>query len=300
MIVVRLRGGLGNQMFQYAAGRALAHSNQDRLVLDLTLLLDHAPSPGIVPRQYDLDIFPMLRADLTFLSKTATSSFSRRRLYRHASQWVTRLKAAAGLQAQVIESGPRFEPRIVALAGNVYLDGYWQSERYFSGASEMIRNDFLFGSSTDAAIAALAEQIEQANAVCLNVRRADYVDHPLSAKTHGFVGAKYYEDAVARILDSVSQPHFFVFSDDIDWCRANLVLPTPHTFVGHEYKGTKFKDYLRLMSLCRNYIIPNSTFAWWAVWLSKYADKIVVAPQRWFADPALDASDIYLDSWIRL
>ena len=299
MIVVRLRGGLGNQMFQYAAGRRLAESNHDHLVLDLTRLLDHATSADVA-RDYDLDIFEDIHANVTGLSKVVLRARAVAAPCRAMSRILTRSKAILGIQARVVESGLRFDPRVLQWKGSVYLDGYWQSAKYFSGIEAILRNEFSFRQALDPRVAELAASIARTNSVCLNVRRGDFVSHPESSRVHGFVGAEYYAAGVDRISQHVERPHFFIFSDDMDWARANLAPAAPHTFVGHEFGGHKFRDYLRLMSMCRHFLIPNSTFAWWAAWLSSNGDKTVVAPKRWFVDPALDASDIYLPSWVRL
>ena len=299
MIVVRLKGGLGNQMFQYAAGRRLAERNGDELLLDLTFLLDRS-SPDIVPRDYGLDIFDNLEGKVTLLSSTALRLPAASTFCRRASRIITRVKSAVGAQRPIVEGGLRFHEGILCLTGNVYLDGYWQSERYFSDIEPLIRDAFRLPSANGSCIRDVAAAIESTNAVCLNVRRGDFVHHPGSAKAHGFVGAEYYYEAVQVMTERVTNPHFFIFSDDLPWCRANLALDSPHSFVDHDCKGPKFRDYLHLMSLCKHFLIANSTFAWWAVWLNPSAEKIVIAPKRWFADPALDGSDICLPSWIRI
>jgi hypothetical protein len=98
-------------------------------------------------------------------------------------------------------------------------------------------------------------------------------------------------------LEKVKNPTIYVFSDDLEWCKENLKFESPYKFVEHTYAGTKFQDYLRLMSACRHFILPNSSFAWWAAYLSKYEDKIVTVPPRWLSDPNFDIRSIILKDW---
>ena len=151
----------------------------------------------------------------------------------------------------------------------------------------------------------LAERIRSAESVCVNVRRGDYVSSPSSIEFLGFVGTEYYSESIKIIYARVTNPTVFVFSDEIEWCIDNLRFDCPTTFVGHEYAGEKFRDYLYLMSLCKHFIIPNSTFGWWGAWLSN-SKGIVVAPKKWFNATKwfngtdLDTSDLIPAGWIRL
>ena len=121
-----------------------------------------------------------------------------------------------------------------------------------------------------------------------------------SIDTRGFVRREYYDRGIALIAPRPKYPHVFVTLDDIEWCRENLHFDCPTTVLGHEHKGYKFGNYLTLMSCCKHFLIPNSTFAWWAAWLSVFPDKIVVCPRNWFRDPKIDSSDMIPGGWMRL
>ena len=124
--------------------------------------------------------------------------------------------------------------------------------------------------------------------VSLHVRRGDYASNPKTTSTHGLCSLDYYRAAVTHVASKVENPEFFIFSDDIDWVRANLQLDFPHHFVAHNQGATSYND-MRLMSLCSHHVIANSSFSWWAAWLSgidKGNGGAVIAPRQWFAGAA--------------
>jgi len=297
MIVVKLQGGLGNQMFQYAVGRELQRRNGGKLVLDLTQLLDRYPRSNMVVRDYDLDIFG-IQPRFTLLSHIA------RRLpvpllYMYGSSTLVRTLDRAGLQ-QYISEPVGFCEEVLDARGNVYLDGYWQSPRYSAGSEAILRHEFEVKRPLSPAGERVAAQMAATDSICVNVRRADYVSLRGSIETHRFVGKEYYDRGIEQIAPRLRNPHIFVTSDDVEWCRENLRFEYPTTVLGHEYKGYKFGEYLTLMARCKHFLIPNSSFAWWAAWLNPSEDKIVVCPKNWFRDPKIDSSDRIPPQWIRL
>lgn len=297
MIIVKLKGGLGNQMFQYALGRCLAEKNKDKLFFDITQLLDRTPR-DIVFRDYNLDIFN-INPQFTFLSKVARL-LPVPLVWFGASYFVSKIKNIIGIQNYIKENINIFNRSILDLKGDVYLDGYWQSEKYFKEIEDIIRKDFTFEKKLSKKAQDLAEKIDSSNSVCLNVRRGEFVSSPSASKLHGFVGVEYYNKGIDVIISKIENPHFFIFSDDIEWCMDNLKLKYPHTFVSHDYLGEKYGEYLHLMTLCKNFLVSNSTFSWWAAWLSRYQSKIVIAPKKWFKDSSINSEDLIPQSWIRV
>jgi hypothetical protein len=297
MIVVKLQGGLGNQMFQYAAGRELQRRNGGDLVLDLTLLLDRFPRNNVVFRNYDLDIF-RIQPRLTLLSQ-----LSRRLpiplLYLHTASTLVRLQDCVGFQHHIVDT-IKFREEVLEARGNVYLDGYWQSPKYFVGSEATLRREFEVKQPLSDAGERVAAQMASTDSICVNVRRADYVTLQASSDTHGFMGKEYYDLGIEKIAPQLKTPHIFVTSDDVEWCRENLQFEYPTTILGHEYKGYKFGEYLTLMSRCKHFLISNSTFAWWAAWMNPSPDKIVVCPKKWFRDSKIDSSDLIPPEWIRV
>jgi hypothetical protein len=275
-VVVELRGGLGNQMFQYAVGRSIAMKHGRSLVLDdMALRADH---PGRTKRTYALDIF-QLDVALTSDSGLPVSVLDGVILQRRR-----------GFHGQVLE--PCALP-------SMYLKGFWQHPGYFSAIEDRIRRDFRLrhGAAADSPYRPLVERA--ANVVGIHVRRTDYLT-PAGA-TLGFVGPEYYAKAVAAMRRRVRDRHFLVFSDDLGWCRRHLSLQDPHTFVEHEGspEGRLEADF-GLMTLCRHFIIANSSFSWWAAWLGAVSDNVVVAPRAWFRDAPADSRDIVPAGWLRL
>jgi hypothetical protein len=306
MIIVKLMGGLGNQMFQYALGRHLALKNNDELRLDLTFLLDRTPRPDFVFRDYALDLFPIQAQILGPEERQRIVGipanhhrFQRIPLAAHFLHALTRWRSGQDI-AMVQEQDLTFHPEVLTRKGSLYLDGYWQSPRYFESVESEIRKDFSFRPAAfDAPIQALATEVQEVNSICINVRRGDFVALATATKFHGVYGADYIQRAVAIMAARVPHPHFYVFSDDLPWCRENIRLDHPTTVVGHELAGPGFSAYLYLMSRCQHFIIPNSTFAWWAAWLHPGSDKTVIAPAKWLADPQ-NKVDILPPAWIKL
>ncbi len=296
MIVVKLQGGLGNQMFQYAAGRVLSYKYNVPLKLDIRFLLDRTPRKNAIFRDFDLDIFPNISID--FATKKDIAAFT---VPFSANPFFYFLKRKLKRDRNVFkETSVNYQPEFNSITGNVYLDGYWQSEKYFKSLNEIIRHDFSFGTFAVEKNLKLKDEILSQNSVCINVRRGDFVSNPNSSGFHGFTGLDYILNAVKLITKKINSPHFFIFSDDIEWCEENIKLDFPLRIVDHSHAGYKFSDYLRLMTYCKHFIIPNSSFAWWAAWLSNYKDKTVIAPVQWFKDDRIDTKDLIPEGWIKI
>lgn len=294
MIVVRLTGGLGNQLFQYAAGQRLAQVRSAELKLDLTGLGN--PDYRTV-RHYELAPFNVMQSfateeDIAKLTRPYSGLLPR--LFHR----ITR-KGERRPMSYIKEPHYHFDPRILDLPDGVYLDGYWQSERYFADTTELIRKEVTFREPPSGRNAELAREIAECQAVSLHVRRGDYVTNEITHRTHGTCGLDYYDNAVSYIAERVKQPVFFIFSDDPLWVRENIKLNHPVRIVDHNDPGHCYED-LRLMSLCRHHIIANSSFSWWSAWLNPRQDKTVIAPKRWFNDYHADTSDLCPAGWVRL
>jgi len=191
-----------------------------------------------------------------------------------------------------------FDPEILMLPDNVYLDGYWQCPKYFEDISLIIREELApllpFGAEDER----INSRIGEGGAVSVHVRRGDYVTNPAAARTHGLCSIDYYKAALDHICQRVSRPRFFVFSDDPKWVRENLPMPTPCFFVDHNGPEFAFQD-LCLMARCDHHIMANSSFSWWGGWLNSREGKIVVMPKRWFSE-SLESGDMALQGWVRL
>jgi hypothetical protein len=297
MITAFLRGGLGNQMFQYALAASLAKKNGVGLALDTVFLGDRFPRPNFTYRTFDLDVFQM-DLPLTRLSRVA-------RAMPVPGLWLgldlagITARRIAGIEKFVSENSDAFDPAVPALKGkNILLFGSWQCERYFADHAEEVRAAFRLKHPFQGEALSLRERILGSNAVSLHVRRTDYAT-PKYAGYYGATDLGYYERAIAHVAARVSDPVFFVFSDDIGWCKENLTIPFPAVYLDRASEGPKASHHLGLMSLCKHHVIANSSFSWWGAWLNPRADKIVVAPSRWFADPH-KGNDVVPAGWVRL
>ena len=279
-------------MFQYAVGRALAEQHNQPLRLDVSGFANYQLHNG-----FDLAHIFDGQTDL------ATSEDMQRVLGWRAIPRIRRLLLRPGLAVLrgnkfVVEPHFRYWAGINRVPSNVYLTGYWQSEKYFESIEPIIRADFVFRQPMSERSQHIANEIAQSNAISLHVRRGDYVQNAQTLATHGVCSLEYYQAAIRHTVERVVQPRFFVFSDDIAWVKENLKISFPCQYVDHN-RGTESYNDMRLMSLCQHHIIANSSFSWWGAWLNPSSDKIVIAPKRWFAKQA-DVRDLFPPDWITL
>lgn len=267
MIIVKLFSGLGNQMFQYAAARRLSIINDDFLKLDVTGF-----GKGNQLRNYSLKHFNIFEQIAT-------------------DEEISHLKTV-GL---VKETSFSFNSNIRELGRDVYLEGYWASEKYFKDIEGIIREEFTVKYPLTDDNKRLAESINNCQSVALHIRRGDYL-HPRYNNFFVICPLNYYYEAANRLAEQFSNMHFFLFSDDPDWVQENLKLPFPATLIRHNGNQKNFED-LRLMSLCNHHIIANSSFSWWGSWLSSKSNKIVCAPSKWYNNPNFNFSHLLLESW---
>lgn len=289
MIITRLNGGLGNQMFQYAAGRALAVRH------GTTLKLDISNFGGNPERNYRLAAFD-IKASIA--DKGEIEALRRdnvvQRLFRRMPLLATTIRIS-----HVRERFFQYDSGFSTLPDNVYLDGYWQSERYFHDIEDIIRADFTFVAEPDPVNREIAGRIANTDSVAVHVRRGDYVSNAVARDYHGVLALEYYNRAVSWICGQVAEPHFYVFSDDPAWARDNLRVDHPVEYIDHNPPNRDYED-LRLMALCRNQVVANSSFSWWGAWLNHNPKKKIVAPARWFNQPDIDTSDLCPREWYRL
>lgn len=293
MVIVDIIGGLGNQMFQYAAARALALRKGVPLKLDISGFATYGLHQGFeLSRVFNIEIDIAKSEDvqkmLGWQSKPRIRGILSRRRY-----------AVLRSKNFVIEPGFHYWKGICELPSNCYLKGFWQSEKYFIDAAALLHKDFTFRQPFDNKNAECAALISQVNAVSLHVRRGDYVSDSRTAAVHGLCSAEYYRAALRVVSERVTSPHIFVFSDDMRWAKENLPLESPVHYVDLNQGEYSFND-MRLMSMCKHNIIANSSFSWWAAWLNSSPEKIVIAPSRWFNTGHHDTRDVYCPSWFVL
>jgi hypothetical protein len=292
MIISQLIGGLGNQMFQYAIARRLAIFHNVPLKLDTTEF-----------RQYPLRTYGL--GHFKIQGEPATENEIARFKRTGIAAILFRLKIFPDFfkpynkRRLLREQSFDFDPHILLAPNDVYLEGYWQSEKYFKDIEKIIHQDFTLSGEPDNLNKQMAEKIKNCEAVSLHIRRGDYVSNPVTTAYHGICSEEYYQEAISKLESYVKNPHFFVFSDDMEWVKENLETGYPTTLM--DFNGSE-KDYsdLHLMSLCQHHIIANSSFSWWGAWLSKYSEKIVIAPKKWFNVESINTHDLYPESWIKI
>ena len=298
MVTVFLRGGLGNQMFQYAAGFSLAKKRNDALSLDTVLLNDRFPRPGFTYRTYDLDLFS-INPRLTKLS-LLSGRIPLPGLWLGMDFIDMEVKVATGKKTIIREKEIiKSDKSVFFQKEDVILWGFWQSESYFEDYKDDVRTVFSFRFPLLGAATVLAEEIKNSESVAIHVRRGDYLSKK-NRKLYVVTDIDYYKRAISYIGKKINNPRYFVFSDDMEWCKKNLRLPASAVYADAASSGEKGGDHLQLMSLCKHNIITNSSFSWWGAWLNKNKEKIIIAPQRWYTDPFPTSVDIVPGSWIKL
>ena len=294
VVIVRLSGGLGNQLFQYAAGRAVAVHRGDILKLDIANI-QRDPQ-----RSYRLDRFHVsadIASDVDMkMLKACYLLLLPKRLPRRVRMYIPDRHLAI-----VRERYPnQYDPVLFeSEQPHIHLIGYWQNIQYLERIEPLLRKEFEISLPPDTVNAEMLQQIRQVEAVSLHVRRGDYVSNPVVNQHHGTCSVEYYLKAVSAIAEQVREPEFYVFSDDIPWSQENLRLPFPTHFVAHNGPDKDYED-LRLMQNCKYHILANSTFSWWAAWLCDYPQKIVVGPKTWFSAPDRSASGLFPVDWVQI
>ncbi len=291
LIITRLTGGLGNQMFQFATAYALSIRRGVQLELDVTSYAHDG-----------LRVFELSAFNLPATIATAETLARLPKKPKGIGGMIKRLTKAASADAIPIHREPHFEfdARVIELDAPHALYGYWQSERYFVDQRAAVRSAFTPREPMEPENEAVAATIKAASTpVSLHVRRGDYVTSTTASAVHGTCSLEYYRAAIASILAQAPNAHFFAFSDDAVWTRDNLGSSAPITYVASNPPTRGYRD-MQLMSLCHHHIIANSSFSWWGAWLNARPDASVIAPARWFAGSDKDTRDLLPASWEKL
>lgn len=297
MITVKLRGGLANQMFQYALGRRLSILHNTPLFLDLEHYKSEQTEEKTI-RNYGLDIFN-LQASIANIkqinqSKGWYSNPVKRKVTTALNKILPYYK-----QNIVKEQHATFDKNIFKTRKNIYLAGFWQSEQYFKDIEEIIRKNFQFKIPPSSCNIDYLNQIGSCNSVSVHIRRGDYVTSKHYNNVHQILSPEYYQEAAAIIEEQITNPTYFVFSDDPQWAKENIKLNFKTEYISNN-NGDKAYEDLRLMSNCKHHIIANSTFSWWGAWLNTSKNKIVIAPNKWYKISEMENNDIIPSGWIKI
>ncbi len=294
MIVVKLIGGLGNQMFQYAAGKCLAARHQTDLYLD-TNHLNKDTNDTYTKRNLELNVFDI---ELKLASPEMIKQFNVE-TNNKLSRYFQRQYPFLFKNLYVAESGQLYQTTFKQFGQNTYLEGFWQSEKYFKDIEKQLLKDFRFKDQGNAENEKWRTKIKASESVALHIRRGDYISNEAALQHHGALATTYYLNALNFIKSKYHSIEIFIFSDDLDWCKANIVSEDIKHFVDCNQKENFHLDLL-LMSECKHNVIANSSFSWWAAWLNNNENKVVIAPKKWFADTSINTKDIIPNSWIQI
>ncbi len=293
MITVKLKGGLGNQMFQYAFGKYLAKKLNSHFQLDIRYLLDRTPIRNYSFRDYDLDIF-----NLQVNLKSKPKAFPLQVYFAKLWEFII-LKSGSLLKFSshgyyVERTLFMFDDAVNKLSSNCYVSGYFQCYKYIEPIEKDLRSDFHFSPKLGDQETNLLAEILDSESVCVHIRRGDMltlsgIDTDLS----------YFEKALTRLEEIRLINHVFVFSDDIEWCKLNFRSQVKTTFVDPEFAGRKASHHFFFMLNCTHFIISVSSFAWWAAFLGNSKDKVVLVSKSW-CNFSTKKEELFPPSWIKI
>lgn len=267
MIIVRILGGLGNQMFQYAYAKALQDKGH-HVKLDISKFKKYTLHGG-----YHLDSF---KIDLEIANSLSS------------------ILGKLGIKKSIKEKNLLFDENLKSLKGNEYLKGYFQTEKYFTEIRKILLDQFTIKSELSISTKNISKKIKTKENTCsLHIRRGDYISDKKANNVHGTCDLIYYENAMKLINEKYKNTHFFIFSDDISWAKENLKIENS-IYIDH--KTIPHED-IYLMSLCKHNITANSSFSWWGAWLNKNDSKTIIAPKQWFVDKE---NEVACQKWIKI
>ena len=273
MITVQLIGGLGNQLFQYAMAKSLSIEKKQKFSIDVSSF-----------ETYKLHHYALNHFNI------------QKKVYKKPNRYLNKIINLFQKRTYYKEVNFNFNKSIFDInESNIYLEGYFQSEKYFVKHEKQIRKDFEIISPLKKQTHEAIKHIQEVNSVSLHIRRGDYLQHMI----HNTDKTDYYKTAMATMQSKVENPVYFIFSDDIPWAKENFKTNFETIFVDFNDALTNFED-LKLMSACKHNIIANSSFSWWGAWLNTNKNKIIVAPKLWFNDSTINTNDIIPDSWIKI
>jgi len=294
MIIIGLKGGLSNQMFQYAVGRSLAGLLETELKLDKSFYDNQIHRHS--KRKYELC---KLNIKENFASASEIRKFKNASVLGEIS---AKISSWLGFQVKrsaiTKEKGFEFNSEIMKLVRHSYLDGYWQSYKYFENIGGIIREEFKNRSEWNEPNREMLRLIKNSKSVAIHFRRTDYVLNRETAAFHGTCSMDYYQEAVEYIKSKVDNPKFFAFSDDIEWVKVNFRMNNLKYIDNNDSNHGELD--LSLMKHCQHFVIANSSFSWWGAWLCENPDKIVIAPHNWFKDKNINTDDLIPANWIRM
>jgi len=290
MIIVQLLGGLGNQMFQYAIARSLSN------LRGIDFRIDISAFDKYKLHKYSLHNFNISEKIANENELELFNASILKKLYKNLFEWC---KPYYKKYIIIEKYDFKYDKNIFKIPENSYLRGYWQNENYFINIKRIIYDEFTIKNPLEGKNLEYSEIIRKENSVSMHFRRGDYVEDKTTNSVHGTCSIDYYKKSVQLMANKLSNPHFFVFSDDIEWVKKNFIINYPVYYIDHNDANKNYED-LRLMSLCKNNVIANSSFSWWGAWLNQTENKIVISPSRWLNDPRKSSTKHIPQNWIKI
>ena len=290
MVVIKVIGGLGNQLFQYALGRAI------EIKLGYDVKFDISDFETYKLRNFELDKFKTKLELSSKFENILLGNIISKSIYKIHSLFPNYISISS--LNYYLESEFKFVNNLFQIPENIYLSGYWQSEKYFREIKNVLIDELILKNQPSVENSKYLQKITNSNSVSIHIRRGDYIEDISANNIHGFCGLDYYNKSICKIESQINNPTFFVFSDDINWAKNNIKSKFTIYFV--DINSDKPEEDLRLMSNCKHNIIANSSFSWWAAWLNPNINKIVIAPQLWFANQYKNSINIVPIDWIKI
>lgn len=294
MVVVQLTGGLGNQLFQYAAAKALSLQHKTSLLLDVSSFMRSELPELEVPRDFELSYFEGVKettVNTCFLQNDKNYFFLKEK----------RIERLLPNYRRGVYKEPyyHYDANFFKTRSNVFLKGGWQSYKYFQKFRQQIIPSLQIKKDIVNGVADFASDLRSEGVVSVHIRRGDYLRKPIILEWHGIMNRDYYIKAFEKIAKKTSIKRVLYFSDEPEWVSSELIPVMPGEIISNSISGNQYQDFF-LMQNCAHNIIANSSFSWWAAYLNPNPGKIIVAPQRWFNKAPYDTKDLIPENWIRI
>lgn len=293
MIIVNLKGGLGNQMFQFAMGYSVA------MLLRTDYLFDSSSFKYDQLRNIELEEVFNVEAPIATDELIQKIKLFNPPIIERIKRKIFNKEIPYYKKSFITEVNFSYDKNLKNISKDCYLDGYFQSEKYFEEYQKDINLLFQFKNPPNLYYSDIFKLIEEKESVSIHIRRGDYVANPEANSFHGLTTLEYYKQAIDLVSKKIKHPFFIVISDDIEWCKTEFDFVD--CFFVENGRGKDYED-LRLMTKCQHNIIANSSFSWWGAWLNQNPEKIVIAPKIWFLNEEFQSQtqDLKPKTWIQL
>jgi hypothetical protein len=294
MIIVQLTGGLGNQMFQYAAAKALSIKKNTELLLDVSSFLRTELPDLEVPRDFELIHFKGVSEKVVNINE-----LKNQKKFEFLEEKKLKKLLPKHKRGIYREKFYHFDDQFFNANSSSYLIGIWQSPRYFELFKNIITQNFQIKESSIQNVLKKGLELSKSNSVSIHIRRGDYLRKPIILDWHGIMSKEYYLKAFETLSSKTTIDKVYYFSDEPEWVESELLPYIPGEIISNQIATSQYEDFY-LMNQCQNNIIANSSFSWWAAYLNPNPNKIVIAPKKWFNSAPNNTKDLFPPDWITI